>query len=108
MSVVLRDSNGHEFAQIVGAEGPISVMTAGSASTQSAAFGLSTTLIRVAVSNNSTHVHYAIGTNPTANTTACAIIPSGTILFLPVAPGQKIAFLRGAAADINVTVTEIL
>ena len=108
MSVVLRDSNGHDYAQVIGKEGTVSVMTAGASSTQSAAFGDSVTLVRVTVSNNSTHVHYAIGANPTANTTACALIPSGSILFLPVAPGQKIAFIRGAAADINVTVTEIV
>lgn len=108
MSVVLRDSNGHDYAQVIGKEGTVSVMTAGATSSQSSAFGDSVTLIRVTVSNNSTHVHYAIGTNPTANTTTCALIPSGSILFLPVASGQKIAFIRGAAADINVTVTEIV
>ena len=108
MSVVLRDSNGHDYAEIVGKEGAVSVMTAGATSSQSAAFGDSTTLVRVAVSTNSTHVHYAIGTNPTANTTTCRLIPSGQIVSLSVAPGQKIAFIRGAAADINVTVTEIV
>lgn len=108
MSVVLRDSNGHEYAQIVGAEGPVSVMTAGATSSQSAAFGASVTLVRVAVAGSGQHVHFLIAANPTATTTTCASIPSGTILFLPVAPGQKIAFIRGGATDVGVTVTEIL
>jgi hypothetical protein len=108
MSVVLRDSNGHDYAEIVGKEGAVSVMTAGATSSQSAAFGDSTTLIRVAVAGANLHVHYLIGTSPTATTTTCSSIPSGRLLFLSVAPGQKIAFIRGGATDVAVTVTEIV
>jgi len=108
MSVVLRDSNGHDYAEIIGKEGAVSVMTAGAASTQSSVFGDSVTLIRIAVAVTNSHVHYAIGTNPTANTTTCSLIPSGALLHIAVQPGQKIAFIRGGSTDINVTVTEIV
>lgn len=109
MSNNLRDSDGNLFPMFVGAEGTVSVVTAGSTSSQTAAFGASTTLVRVAtaLNNNASHCHYLLGTNPTATTTTCSMLPAGQVQYLAVAPGQKLAFIRGANADISITVTEI-
>ena len=107
MSFQKKDDAGFQFPQIVGVFGTVHAVTAGSASTTTGAFGTGTTLVRVSVSNNSTHVHFAKGATPTA-TTSNALIPSGTIEYMYVAPGEKLAFLRGASADINVTVTELV
>lgn len=107
MSFQKKDDAGFQFPQIVGVFGTVHAITAGVASSVTGVFATGTTLVRVAVSNNSTHVHFAKGATPTA-TTSSALIPTGTTEYMYVAPGEKLAFLRGAGADINVTVTELV
>lgn len=107
MSFLKKDDAGWQLPQIIGAFGTVHAVTAGAASSATGAFATGTTLVRVAVSNNSTHVHFAKGTAPTA-TSSSSLIPSGTVEYMYVAPGEKLAFLRGAGADINVTVTELI
>ena len=107
MSVLLRDSDDHLYPVVVGKEGAVSVLTVSNTSIQISAFAEGVTLVRVAVAENS-HCHYALGTNPTANTTTCSMIPQNSFLHIAVAPGQKLAFIRGANQDIAVTVTELL
>ena len=110
MSTNLRDSDGQLYPMMVGAEGVVHVITAGSTSVQTGAFADSTTLVRVATAANqsASHCHYALGTNPTANTTACSMLPAGTYQYIAVQPGQKLAFIRGTNQDIQLSVTEIL
>lgn len=110
MSKILKDQAGNIYPHIVGKLGTSQVMTAGAASSQSSAFGQETTLIRIATSNLTgagAHVHIATGTNPTANGTACAVVPCGLIEYVAVNPGDKIAVLRGGGTDVSVSVTEI-
>lgn len=110
MSKLQRDQAGNLFPAIVGKLGATQIIAAGSTSSQSTAFGQETTLIRVAVSTHTgtdAHVHFAIGSNPTATTTGSPMFPCGTVEYVLVAPGDKIAFIRGGGADIDVSITEI-
>jgi hypothetical protein len=109
MSKLQRDQAGNLYPAIIGKLGTAQVLTAGSASSQSSAFGQETTLIRIASSNQTgvgAHVHIATGTNPTA-TTSSTLIPCGLIEYVAVAPGDKIAVLRGGGTDISLSITEI-
>jgi hypothetical protein len=111
MSINQKDAYGNPYGQVVASLGTTQVLTAGSASSQSAAFGQGTTLIRLATTNLTgagAHLHYAIGTNPTANGTTCALLPCGMVEYVAVNPGDKIAVLRGASTDISVSVTEVI
>jgi len=110
MSKLQKDQAGNVYPEMVGKLGTTQVLTAGSASSQSTAFGTETTLIRIATTNltgTGAHVHYKTGTNPTADGTTSALIPCGLIEYVVVAPGDKIAVLRGGGTDISVSVTEI-
>lgn len=110
MSKLQKDQAGQLYPEIIGKLGTTQVLTAGATSSQSAAFGQETTLIRVATSSHSgtdAHVHYAINANPTATTTGSPLIPCGMVEYVLVAPGDKIAFIRGGGHDIDVSVTEI-
>lgn len=110
MSKLQRDQAGQLFPAIIGKLGTTQVLTAGSTSSQSTAFGQETTLIRVATSSHTgadAHVHYAVNSNPTATTTGSPLMPCGMVEYVLVAPGDKIAFIRGGGSDIDVSVTEI-
>lgn len=109
MSKLLKDAAGNIYPDIVGKFGTSQTITATATSTQSAAFGQETTLVRVATTNLTgagAHITIAIGTNPTA-TTNDAMVPCGVITYVPVSPGDKIAVLRGAGTSIDVSLTEI-
>jgi hypothetical protein len=58
-----------------------------SGSTQSAAFGATTTYITFSANSN---FHYVVGPSPTATTNAL-MIPAGTLYSIGVQPGHKIA-----------------
>ncbi|UOF80878.1 hypothetical protein [Caudoviricetes sp.] len=110
MSKIQKDQAGNYYPAIVGKFGTTQVLTAGSASSQSSAFGTETTLVRIAASNQTgvgAHIHIKTGTNPTADSTTCALIPCGLIEYVAVSPGDKIAVLRGGGTDISLSVTEI-
>lgn len=109
MSKLQRDQAGVPYPAIVGKFGTAQVLTATATSAQSTAFGQETTLVRIATSNLTgagAHLHIAIGTNPTA-TTSNTIIPCGLIEYVVVAPGDKIAVLRGGGTNVDLSITEI-
>jgi hypothetical protein len=109
MSKLQRDAAGNIYPDIIGKFGTAQTLTAGATSTQSTAFGQETTLVRVATSNltgSGAHITLATGTNPTA-TTNDAMVPCGLITYVVVSPGDKIAVLRGASTNIDVSLTEI-
>jgi hypothetical protein len=66
----------------------------GGSSTQSAAFGDSTGMIRLAPT---TDCYVAFGLNPTA-TNASLFLPAGSIEYFGVSPGEKIACLQVSSA----------
>jgi hypothetical protein len=77
-------------------------MSVTTSSQQSNAFAAGTTMIRIA--NTSTaHVHYALGPNPTANTTSSATLPITQIEYLEVTGGDKIAFIGGTSSTVSIT-----
>ena len=87
--------------------GTSQVATVTTSSVQMTAFGATTTMIRIACAQG--HCHFAIGTSPTANTTACPLIGVNQSEIIKVSPGQKIAFIKDAAITTStVTVTELI
>jgi hypothetical protein len=87
--------------------GTTQVATVTTSSVQMSAFGATTTMIRIACAQG--HCHFAIGTSPTANTTACPLIGVNQSEIIKVSPGQKIAFIKDAAITTStVTVTELI
>ena len=74
----------------------------GGSSTQSVAFGATTTLVRCVVS---TDAWIKFGTNPTADKTTSIFMPSGSIDYFGVTPGFKVACLQDSASG-NLVVTE--
>ena len=107
MSKQSRDSQGQLWPGIVGKFGTTTSLTVSATSHQSHAAGAGVTLMRVAVANNDSHVHFEIGTDPTA-TSSSPLMPAPCIEYFRVEPGEKIAFLRGAGTNINVTITDII
>lgn len=110
MSKLQRDQAGQLYPAIVGKHGTTQVISAGATSAQTTAFGTETTLVRIATSGHTgadSHVHYEVGANPTASTTTSPLLPCGLIEYVVVAPGQKIALIRGGSTDIDTSVTEI-
>jgi hypothetical protein len=107
MSKQVRDSAGHLWPQIVGRFGTTTFLAVDNTSQQSHAAGTGVTLMRVAVANTDSHIHFEIGTNPTATSTS-KIMPAPSVEYFRVEPGEKIAFLRGSSSNINVSITDIL
>jgi hypothetical protein len=100
MSQLFRDDNGQLCT--FGKLGTSQVISATSTSAQSNAFAADTTFIRIA--NTSTaHVHYMVGSNPTANTSTSSTLPINQIEYLEVTGGQKIAFVCGTTSTVSVT-----
>lgn len=108
MSVNQRDAYGWHYPDIVGRFGATHVIYTSATSQQTPAFATGTTLVRVAVSGNSGYVYFAIGTDPTAIDDVSPIIPSGTVEFFAVQPGEKMAFVQHTGTPIAVTVSEVL
>lgn len=73
-----------------------------SVSSQSAALGSSTTLVRVMASQN---CYLAFGANPTATTSTSLFLPTGVIEKFGVTSATKIAVIRDSA-DGNLYITE--
>lgn len=71
-------------------------------SAQSAAFGALSTIVRVAVN---TDAWIKFGANPTADKTTSIFMPSGSIEYFGVTPGQKVAGLQDSASG-NMVITE--
>jgi hypothetical protein len=107
MSKQVRDSAGHLWPEIVGRLGTTTFLAVDNTSQQSHAAGTGVTLMRVAVANTDSHIHFEIGTDPTATSTS-KIMPAPSVEYFRVEPGEKIAFLRGSSSNINVSITDIL
>lgn len=89
------------FRQRAFVPGTNQVMTTSGSTQQSAAVGSKTTVVRIAATADA---FFEIGANPTA-TTSSMVIPGGTVDFLAIAPGHKVAVLQVALAG-KVSVTE--
>ena len=100
MSKLTRDETGKVCT--FGDHGASQVLTVTTSTQQSAAFGAQTTMIRIANSSTA-HVHYAVGTNPTANLTTCPMLVVNKIEYIEVTPGDKIAVIAGLATIFSVT-----
>ncbi len=107
MSKQSRDSQGQLWPGIVGKFGTTTGLTVNTTSQQSHTAGTGVTLMRVAVANNNSHIHFEIGTDPTA-TSSSPLMPAPCIEYFRVELGEKIAFLRGAGTNINVTITDVI
>jgi len=105
MSTFQLDPN--QVAYGVPSIGTTQVATVTTSSVQMTAFGATTTMIRIGCAQG--HCHFAIGSNPTANTTACPLIGINQSEIIKVSPGQKIAFIKDATITTStVTVTELI
>jgi hypothetical protein len=87
--------------------GTTQIFTVTNSSVQSAAFGASTTMIRLACSLG--HCHFQIGANPTASVTTSPMMPNNRSEIIQVSPGQKIAVIKDAAViSSTFSVTELV
>ena len=87
--------------------GTAQVFTVSNSSVQSAAFGASTTMVRVACSLG--HCHFQVGANPTASLTTSPMMPNNFSEIIRVSPGQKIAVIKDATvAASTFSVTELV
>lgn len=107
MSQISKDRNGQPLPTMVGAFGTNYNLSVSGTSVATSAFAAGTILVRVAVGNADTGVFMAQGTAPTASTSTGILLPSGSVTYASVAPGQKLAFVS-SGTTIPVTVTEIL
>ena len=100
MSKLTRDDNGNvcRFGKM-GASQVISVTTS---SQQSAAFGAQTTMVRIANASTS-HLHFAVGADPTASNTTSAQLPINKVEYIEVSGGDKIAVIAPVATIFSVT-----
>lgn len=85
----------------------VSYNAAGGASTQSSAFGSSTTLIAVAinVAAADSGIRVAIAASPTASSTT-TLLPASGVYYFAVMPAWKIAVLSNNATTGSINVTE--
>ena len=79
------------------------VLTSGSSSSASSAFGSNTEVIRI---SSTIACHIQIAVSPTA-TTSTPIVPASDVEYIKVSEGEKIAVLRVGGSDGKVSVTEL-
>ncbi len=105
MSTFQLDPNQVAFG--VPAMGTAQVFSVTNSSVQSAAFGASTTMVRLSCSLG--HCHFQIGTNPTANLTTSPMMPNNFSEIVRVNPGEKIAVIKDATVTASTfSVTELI
>lgn len=100
MSKLTRDDTGKVCT--FGKHGASQVISVTTSSQQSTAFGAQTTIVRIA-NASSAHVHYLVGTNPTANLTTCPMLSINQVEYIEVSGGDKIAVIAGAGTTFSVT-----
>ena len=100
MSKLTRDDTGKVCT--FGEHGTSQVISVTTSSQQSAAFGAQTTIVRIANASTS-HLHYAVGANPTASNTTSAHLPINKIEYIEVSGGDKIAVIAPVATIFSVT-----
>jgi hypothetical protein len=100
MSKLTRDDTGKVCH--FGKHGTSQVISVTTSSQQSAAFGAQTTIVRIANASTS-HLHFAVGTNPTASNTTSPSLPINSIEYIEVSGGDKIAVIAPVATIFSVT-----
>ena len=100
MSKLTRDDTGKVCH--FGKHGTSQVISVTTSSQQSAAFGAQTTIVRIA-NASSAHVHYLVGTNPTATLTTCPMLSVNQVEYIEVSGGDKIAVIASAGTTFSVT-----
>ena len=100
MSKLTRDDNGKVCH--FGKHGASQVISVTTSSQQSAAFGAQTTIVRIANSSTS-HLHFAVGSNPTASNTTSPSLPINSFEYIEVSGGDKIAVIAPVATIFSVT-----
>ena len=101
MSKLIRDEKG-QLTQVFEL-GTTQIMTVTASSVQSNAVAAGCTIVRLANSNTA-HVHFQIGSNPTASLTTSPMLPANAVEYIKVTGGDKIAVIRGGTAtDISIT-----
>ena len=101
MSKLFRDDNGQ--LTTFGMLGTTQIMTVTTSSVQSTAVATGVTMLRLANSSG-VHLHFAIGSNPTASITTSPMLPTNTIEYVACSPGDKVAVIRNATAtDMSIT-----
>jgi len=105
MSILTRDNNGN--LADVWTPGTTQVFTVTNSTVASTAFGANTTHVRVACSLG--HAHVSFGTAPTASITTSPMVPTNSVSFFAVKPGDKMAVIKDATvAASTVSVTELV
>jgi hypothetical protein len=100
MSKLTRDDNGNVCR--FGKMGASQVIAVTLVSQQSAAFGAQTTMVRIANASTS-HLHFAVGANPTASNSTSAALPINKVEYIEVTGGDKIAVIAPVATIFSVT-----
>jgi hypothetical protein len=101
MSKLVRDDNG-QLTQIYEL-GTTQIMTVTASSVQSSAVAAGCTIVRLANSSTA-HLHFQIGSNPTASLTTSPMLPANQVGYFKVNGGDKVAVIRGGTAtDISIT-----
>jgi hypothetical protein len=100
MSKLTRDDTGKVCT--FGEHGTSQVISVTTSSQQSAAFGAQTTIVRIANSSAS-HLHYQVGTNPTASNSTSTQLPINKVEYIEVSGGDKIAVIASVATIFSVT-----
>ena len=103
MSKLFRDDNGQ--LTTFGMLGTTQIMTVTTSSVQSTAVGAGVTMLRLANSSG-VHLHFAIGSNPTASITTSPMLPANAVEYVACASGDKVAVIRGGTAT-DVSITQI-
>lgn len=88
-----------------GRMGTVHKLTAGAASTETAAFGAQTYAVRIASGDNGFYFRVGKGAQTAVNTDS--VCPGAWSEYIVVHPGEQLAVLRSGASDAIVTVTEI-
>ena len=100
MSKLTRDDTGKVCT--FGEHGASQVISVTTSSQQSAAFGAQTTIVRIANASTS-HLHFAVGANPTASNSTSVQLPINKIEYIEVSGGDKIAVIAPVATIFSVT-----
>ena len=105
MSTFQLDPNQVAFG--VPSMGTTQIFSVTNSSVQSAAFGASTTMVRLSCSLG--HCHFQIDTNPTASLTTSPMMPNNFSEIIRVNAGEKIAVIKDATvAASTFSVTELI
>jgi hypothetical protein len=100
MFKLTRDDTGNVCT--FGKHGASQVITVTITSQQSAAFGAQTTIVRIANAGTS-HLHYQVGSNPTASNSTSVQLPINKVEYIEVSGGDKIAVIAPVATIFSVT-----